>query len=245
MPQPIPKETPGSAELKNILLIPDGDRRWAQQNNTTYEEAYETAAHRIVDICSHLGGMGIRELWMPFLGPFTLAREEEDGGTATILEATLDIQDISHARGLPMNVTAAGRLRALPAHYARRYEQQQAASTAGAFTLHHLLVWSTNTEIVDLASYAQAHPEETLSHEQLMAHSPVKQPIDYIIRTGVTGQGGRLSGLAPWHSTDAELYFTDTLFPDFTTHAFQAALDDYSMRGERNRVAATLQTSND
>ena len=53
---------------------------------------------------------------------------------------------------------------------------------------------------------------------------------DLIIRTG--GEK-RLSGYLPWQSVYAELYFTETLFPDFTVGEFDKALDDFMGRERR------------
>ena len=53
---------------------------------------------------------------------------------------------------------------------------------------------------------------------------------DLIIRTG---KEQRLSGFMPLQSEYAELYFTDVLFPQFTTVQFQGALNEY-VRRKRN-----------
>ena len=47
---------------------------------------------------------------------------------------------------------------------------------------------------------------------------------DLLIRTG---KQQRLSGFLPWQTTYAELYFTDTLWPDFTVEEFNKSLDWY------------------
>ena len=53
---------------------------------------------------------------------------------------------------------------------------------------------------------------------------------DLIIRTG--GEK-RLSGYLPWQSVYSELYFTNTLFPDFTPDKLKKALKDFSARHRR------------
>jgi len=53
---------------------------------------------------------------------------------------------------------------------------------------------------------------------------------DLIIRTG---GDQRLSGYLPWQSVYAELYFTDTLFPDFTPEKLRLALKSFSKRDRR------------
>lgn len=53
---------------------------------------------------------------------------------------------------------------------------------------------------------------------------------DLIIRPG--GEK-RLSGYLPWQSTYSELYFTDTLMPDFGSGELQLALEEYAGRQRR------------
>ena len=53
---------------------------------------------------------------------------------------------------------------------------------------------------------------------------------DLIIRPG--GEQ-RLSGLMPWQSVYAELYFTDVLMPDFSPAELDKALADYAERQRR------------
>ncbi|GAC14360.1 polyprenyl diphosphate synthase [Aliiglaciecola lipolytica] len=61
--------------------------------------------------------------------------------------------------------------------------------------------------------------------------SLAEQPeLDLLIRTG--GEH-RISNFLMWQCAYAELYFTDTLWPDFDEQAFQLAVNDYSDRQRR------------
>ena len=53
---------------------------------------------------------------------------------------------------------------------------------------------------------------------------------DFIIRT--SGEM-RLSNFMLWQAAYAELYFTDTLWPDFDCKKLQMALDDFAQRQRR------------
>ena len=53
---------------------------------------------------------------------------------------------------------------------------------------------------------------------------------DLVIRT--SGEL-RLSNFLPWQSAYSELYFTDTLWPDFDEKALKAAIKEYSKRNRR------------
>jgi undecaprenyl diphosphate synthase len=53
----------------------------------------------------------------------------------------------------------------------------------------------------------------------------VKSPVDLMIRTG--GKQ-RLSGFMMWQSAYAEIYFTKTLWPDFTKKEYMKAIRWYN-----------------
>ncbi|GBG13012.1 undecaprenyl diphosphate synthase [Novimethylophilus kurashikiensis] len=79
-----------------------------------------------------------------------------------------------------------------------------------------------------------AHPEkaETFSEEDLSAYLSMHyapEP-DLFIRTG--GEQ-RISNFLLWQLAYAELYFTDTLWPDFDREAFMLAVNSYRKRERR------------
>lgn len=81
---------------------------------------------------------------------------------------------------------------------------------------------------------AQTHPErvcdfseELLAQYLSMHYAP--EP-DLFIRTG--GEQ-RISNFLLWQLAYTELYFTDTLWPDFDAQAFRRALDSYAQRERR------------
>jgi undecaprenyl diphosphate synthase len=61
-------------------------------------------------------------------------------------------------------------------------------------------------------------------------YAPDVPDVDLLIRT--SGER-RLSNFLLWQSAYAELYFTETLWPDFDRHALFAALEDYAQRERR------------
>jgi len=61
-------------------------------------------------------------------------------------------------------------------------------------------------------------------------YAPDLPDVDLLIRT--SGEM-RLSNFLLWQSAYAELYFTETLWPDFDRHALWKALEDYAARHRR------------
>lgn len=73
---------------------------------------------------------------------------------------------------------------------------------------------------------------ESINEELFQSFSSLAdQPdVDLLIRTG---GDHRISNFLLWHIAYAELYFTDTLWPDFTEEAFQLAIDEFASRQRR------------
>lgn len=65
--------------------------------------------------------------------------------------------------------------------------------------------------------------------EQYLDTAGMPDP-DLIIRTG---GDYRLSGFLMWQAAYSELYFTETLFPDFTAEKFGEAIEEYQRRQRR------------
>jgi undecaprenyl diphosphate synthase len=76
-------------------------------------------------------------------------------------------------------------------------------------------------------SLAGQYTEEHLSHYLSMHYAP--EP-DLFIRTG--GEK-RISNFLLWQLAYTELYFTDTLWPDFDDNAFKLAIESYQQRERR------------
>ena len=76
-------------------------------------------------------------------------------------------------------------------------------------------------------SLAGSYTEEHLSPYLSMHYAP--EP-DLFIRTG--GEK-RISNFILWQLAYTELYFTDTLWPDFDTHVFKLAIQSYQQRERR------------
>jgi len=69
--------------------------------------------------------------------------------------------------------------------------------------------------------------EESLQKNLWSSHLP---EVDFLIRT--SGER-RLSNFMLWQLAYAELFFTDTLWPDFSVQEFEFAISDYSLRQRR------------
>ena len=96
------------------------------------------------------------------------------------------------------------------------------------FTLIFAINYGARAEILRAVRLAQEQKEEIDADgfARLLYTDGIPDP-DLIIRTG--GEK-RLSNFLMYQAAYAELYFSDTLFPDFSDGEFDEALDDFSHR---------------
>jgi undecaprenyl diphosphate synthase len=87
--------------------------------------------------------------------------------------------------------------------------------------------WDIAQAAARLAAQGEPITEATLDRALALAHVP--DP-DLFIRTGAEQ---RLSNFLLWQAAYAELYFCDTLWPDFDEAALDRALADYARRERR------------
>ena len=56
-------------------------------------------------------------------------------------------------------------------------------------------------------------------------------PVDFLIRTG--GEPHNSDGFMMWDTANAQLHFSEKLWPDFNENDFREAIKDYAGRGRR------------
>ena len=91
---------------------------------------------------------------------------------------------------------------------------------------------SITAEIVDAVNALIASGKQSVTEDEITAaiYSGVCPPPDMIVRTG--GEK-RLSNFLLWQSSYSELFFTDTLWPDFTTEELDGIIAEFSNRKRR------------
>ena len=100
------------------------------------------------------------------------------------------------------------------------------------------LMQAVNRLVLDSPEKAGNYAEEDISQHLSMHYAP--EP-DLFIRTG--GEK-RISNFLLWQLAYTELYFTDTLWPDFDKSAFDQAIRSYQTRERRfGRTSEQLQPS--
>ena len=108
-------------------------------------------------------------------------------------------------------------------------EIEETTSVAYDITLHLLMSYGGRAEVIAAVNTLLVEGTPDVTEEEFsrkLWSYPMPDP-DFIIRTG--GQI-RLSNFLPWQSVYSELFFTDTLWPDFTKEEFERMVTAYHTR---------------
>lgn len=236
--------------LKHIAIIMDGNGRWAKQRLLPRVAGHKKgadAARATITVSPELG--------VEFLTLYAFSSEnwqrpkEEVQELMGLLAYYLD----KHVRELHENnvrIRFIGNREKLSADIQDKMqttEQLTAANTG--LQLQVALSYGGREELVNAARQlaekvksgeikAEQIDEETLAAQLYTAGIP--DP-DLLIRTG--GEQ-RISNYLLWQCAYAELYFTDTLWPDFDKKTLQAAIDDFAQRERRfGKISEQLATA--
>ena len=221
--------------LRHLAIIMDGNRRWAKERGLPSLQGHTTGydnLKRIGDACLARG--------IDVLSVFAFSTEnwkrtqEEVGYLMELLERGLrnELNDFI-AKGLRIRVL--GRrdgLRPSVLEAIQTAEEKTAANTTG--TLCICLNYGGRAEIVDAARRAIASgiAPESLDEQRFAAflYTAGQPDPDLLIRT--SGEM-RVSNYLLWQIAYAEIYVTDTLWPDFRRRHLLEAVLAYQKRERR------------
>jgi len=224
----------------------DGNGRWAELRGLPRIEGHRRGAERSKEIIDVALELGVKCLT---LYAFSTENWQRPQSEVTTLMKILELYLKNEFAGLiKKNVIfrAIGEIWRLPENIQeliRRTEEKSAGNTG--MHLVAALSYSGRSEIIRaVKKVMDAHmkPEDLTENvfSSQLDTAGLPQP-DLIIRT--SGER-RLSNFLLWQSAYAELYFADTLWPDFDKEEFMLAIQDFQSRDRRfGRISARSDAS--
>ena len=223
----------------HLAIIMDGNRRWSRQRGIPVLRGHQQGANALKTIARHTHELGIS-----WLSVFAFSSENwsrpgpEVDGLMGLLRGFLE-NDISELNDENVKLRVIGNRSRLSSHLGRLIEWAE-HETSGNSGLNVTLALdfggrqdiaaaarSLATEVANGLLDAGKIDEDMLKSR--MAASPLPE-IDLLIRTG--GEQ-RLSNFMLWDLSYAEMYFTQTLWPDFTTEDLDRAIEEFAGRERR------------
>ncbi|NOZ24705.1 MAG: isoprenyl transferase [Nitrospirae bacterium] len=219
----------------HVGVIMDGNGRWAQLRGLPRVEGHRKGAERTKELIKAAQEVGVDVLT---LYAFSLENwQRPDSEVTTLMELlhlylTKELKDLI-MEGIRFRVI--GDREKLPAVIQGIITDIEERTSANkGLTLVTALSYGGRDEILRAVKKAIAggvKPEEINEERfETLLDTAGLPAVDLIIRT--SGEK-RLSNFLLWQGAYAELYFTETLWPDFTREEFLCAIQDYQRRERR------------
>lgn len=224
-------------QKENILpvhvgIIMDGNRRWARKRGLPTLSGHRRGYDRAVAIADYAFQRGISYLTLFAFSTENWNRSKREVDYLMRLLLRMIDEQAQRLHKKKIRILFIGSRKKLSRTVVQAITRAHALTrknTRG--TLLIALNYGGRQEIVEAARKAVKLTgrlsERSIARNLYTASVP--DP-DFIIRT--SGEE-RLSGFLLWQAAYAELYFTETLWPDFSEKNFESALDEFARRQRR------------
>jgi len=221
---------------QHIAIILDGNRRWAKKRGLSVSEGHKAGAKNLERIGKHCQKLGVK-----YLTVYALSTENWRKRAKKEVEAIFDLlvkivkEKKEEYKKLGIKLTVLGNFQAFPLRVRRAIEEMlKIVKEHERMKFNIALNYGGRDEILQAIQkmiqdgIKPSEVNEELVHKYLYTKD-CPDP-DLIIRTG--GEI-RLSNFLLWQLSYAELYFTDTLWPDFGPKELNKAILEYNERERR------------
>lgn len=228
----------------NLVIIPDGNRRWARQEGLHDWEGHRSGYETFKNILRNVWDLGVTNFtfWALSYSNFAKRPAEEQKFFIVLTDQAIDELEEELGRSKrDIRFRTVGEWREkLPGGLTKKLEKlhkKTAQNRGQIFTLLLIYdgIWDVYTSInviQQTCSFPLGMSVEiidTMIHRYLPSgHIPM---IDLCIRTG--GEPHLSGGMLMWQMRDAHLYFTDTLWPNFTLAELESAITQFRTRERR------------
>ena len=222
---------------QHLAVIMDGNRRWARQRGLPKAIGHASGAKRVRSLVEACATRGVRWLTLFAFSTENWKRPADEVNGLMGLFVLYLQKEASHMNKKGVRLKVIGDLSAFDARL------QTLIANVETMTAHNSRIMLTIAANYggrwDMLQAVQAwhasnpgEPISALTEKALRPHLslPDAPEPDLLIRTG--GES-RISNFMLWQSAYTELYFTDTLWPDFSPESLDQALTWYAQRDRR------------
>ena len=227
---------------EHIGIIMDGNGRWAKQRGLRRWDGHKEGANVFRKICSYACDIGIKSITFYAFSTENWRRPPEE--VAAIMDLFRDYlgeaedrENENIKKGMQMHFI--GRRDDMPDDIVSLMETaEENSKNANRIKVNIAINYGGRLEIVEAVRKiaqkvkdGEMNPED-ISEDDISAnvYTAGQSDPDLIIRP--SGEL-RLSNFLLWQSAYSELWFSDILWPDFTTDDLDKAIDDYNNRNRR------------
>jgi len=227
---------------KHIVIIPDGNRRWARERGLKPWAGHREGAERSKELVKEIINLNIPffSFWGLSIDNIKNRPKKEIDFLFNLLNRYLkDIiknKDI-HKNQVRINILGFWK-KFFPKKTCELIEKaMQTTKNYNRFFFNLFLAYDGISEMTETINQIK---EKVIKNKNLKITSElIKEnlftkdlpPVDYLIRTG--GEPHLSAGFMMWDIANAQFYFTNTYFPNFGKNELRKAIQDYQKRERR------------
>jgi undecaprenyl diphosphate synthase len=219
---------------RHIAIIMDGNGRWAKKRLLPRVAGHVRGVDRVKDVIKHCIDLGVEQLSLFAFSSENWRRPADEVSKLMELFVVALEREVGklHRNGIRLRIIGdISRFDLRLQQLIRDGEALTAGNTR--LTVNVAANYGGRWDILQAANaWIAAHPGQALTEADLasrLALGETAEP-DLFIRTG--GEQ-RISNFLLWSLAYTELYFTDTLWPDFNAKALDRAIASYQKRERR------------
>ncbi|MFV8115914.1 isoprenyl transferase [Streptococcus pluranimalium] len=227
----------------HIGIIMDGNGRWAKKRLQPRIMGHKAGMDALQKVTIAASDLGVKVITVYAFSTENWSRPDDEVNFIMNLPVEFFDKYVPELDKNNVRIQMIGDQSRLPQETQKALEKalEQTKHNSG-LVLNFALNYGGRAELVDTMRElaqdvldARLNPgditEDLISGHLMTSHLPyLYRDPDLVIRT--SGEL-RLSNFLPWQSAYSELYFTDTLWPDFDQQALKEAISDYNRRHRR------------
>jgi undecaprenyl diphosphate synthase len=218
---------------EHVGVIIDGNRRWARDHGLKPWEGHKVGRQVAEDFLDWSLDLGIKNVSIYVLSTENLSRSPIE--LKEIYHLVMGLLDIFDKKQplldkYDVSIRFLGNLEKLPSHVRKVIGKimEKTAKHQKRF-VNIMIAYGSHYEFVNvvkkIVEKAMKFGKVKVTPKEIEKNLLVKAPVNLMIRTGGMQ---RLSGFMMWQAAYAEIYFTKTLWPDFTKKEYLKAIKWYN-----------------
>lgn len=220
---------------QHLAIMIDGNRRWAKARHLPSWFGHKAGIKRVIEIINYAKKKGIKVLTLYGFSTENWNRSKEEVNYLMELFSNFAKKYASQFKKKGIRFRHLGDIKDLPKQLHRNIQKAcELTKNNQEMILNIALNYGGRDEITRAVQkiIRKRTPAEKVTEQLIMANLDTKglPDVDFIIRT--SGEM-RLSNFLPLQGIYAELYFPKISWPDFNTHQFNLALEEFKKRNRR------------
>lgn len=222
---------------KSIAIIMDGNGRWAQRLGFKIRYGHKKGANTLIKVLNHCNKLGVESLTVFAFSTENWKRpQSEVNALMRLLEYYLfKLEDELQKNNIKLKVIGASAEGKLNKKIIEKIKQVEENTKNNKFAFNIAFNYGGRREIVDASKKIAQDVKNGIvdiedinenSFKNYLYNPDIIYP-DLVIRTG---GDLRISNFLLWEMSYSELYFTDTLWPDFDEKQLDLAIDNFNNR---------------